>query len=226
MIAPAVRRGLAAGLVAGFCAGIVALVVGEPALSQAIALEGGGEGGFPRPLQLIGLPIGTALVGLGVGALFAVASVWAVGRVQGDAMRRSVKLGAAAVYAVVLLPALKYPPNPPTVGDPATVSGRSWLYLGLVVLGLVLVAAAWAAARQLAAAGLAPAVRTAIVLVGLAVATVLVLAVLPDPEALTGPVPPELLASFRARSIAVQAVLYGGTALAFGFLARRSEAAR
>jgi Probable cobalt transporter subunit (CbtA) len=224
VIAKAIRRGLAAGLVAGLLAGVVALVVGEPALEEAIALEGG-EGGFPRGLQLIGLPIGTALVGLGVGAIFAVASVWAVGRVEGDALRRSLKLGAAAVYAVVGLPALKYPPNPPTVGDPATVSSRNTLYLGLVVLGLVLVAAAWAAGRQLAATGLSPAARTAIVGAGLAVATVAVLAILPDAEAVTGPVSPALLTSFRVRSVAVQAVLYGGTALAFGLLARRSEAA-
>jgi hypothetical protein len=217
------RRGLAAGLLAGLLAGVVALVVGEPALGEAIALEGG-DGGFPRGLQLVGLPIGTALVGLGVGALFAVASVWAVGRVEGDVLRRSVKLGAAAIYAVVLLPALKYPPNPPTVGDPAKVSGRSWLYIGLVIVGLVLAAAAWAANRQLATTRLGPVARAAIVGVGLALATAAVLAVLPDPEAVTGPVSSELLTSFRARSAAVQAVLYGGTALAFGLLACRSEA--
>lgn len=218
------RRGLAAGLLAGLLAGAVALVIGEPALQAAIDLEAG-AGGFPRWLQLIGLPLGTALVGLGIGALFAVASVWAVGRVEGDALRRSLKLGAAVVYAVIVLPALKYPPNPPTVGNPDTVSGRGGLYLGLVLLGFVLAAAAWAAGRQLASTRLSPLARIVVVGVGLALATAVVLLVLPDPEAVTGPVSPQLLTSFRARSLAVQVVLYGGTAVAFGLLARRADGA-
>jgi hypothetical protein len=217
MIGASMRRGLVAGMLAGALAGLVALLLGEPAVNAAVALEppSGGQG-FPRALQLVGLPIGTALVGLGVGALFAVASLWAVGRVGGDVLRRSLKLGAAALYAVVLLPALKYPPSPPAVGDPETISTRTGLYLGLVLVGLVLMAAAWAARRQL---GLHPLVVGA----GLVAATVAVLVALPSPETSGGLVPPELLVSFRVRSLAVQTVLYGGTALAFGLLARRAE---
>ena len=39
MIAPYLRRGLAAGLLAGLLAGVFAFFVGEPLLDRAIALE-------------------------------------------------------------------------------------------------------------------------------------------------------------------------------------------
>ena len=42
----------------------------------------------------------------------------------------------AAFVAVVLVPSLKYPPNPPTVGDPDTISQRTVSYLLLMALGI------------------------------------------------------------------------------------------
>lgn len=221
MAGPALRRGLAAGLLAGLLAGIVGLVIGEPALSAAIALEEGGAGGMPRVLQLVGLPLGTALVGLGVGAVFAVVALGAFGRVQGDGLGVSLKLGAAAVYALVVLPALVVPANPPGVGSPGTVGGRTGLYLGVVALGLVLAATAWAAAHRLAARGIALPARWAAVGAGLALVTLVVVAVVPGRPP-TGTVPSDLVESFRLRSLAVQAVLHGGTAALFGLLTRRA----
>jgi thiamine transporter ThiT len=51
-VATAVRRGLAAGFVAGLLAGALALLVGEPALSRAVALEApAGPGGFAGYLR-------------------------------------------------------------------------------------------------------------------------------------------------------------------------------
>jgi hypothetical protein len=230
VIGQAVRRGLAAGALAGLLAGVLGLVIGEPAIDEAIALEQAADaqeeppGEISRSQQRVGLPLGTALVGVGVGAVFGVVAAAAAGRVAGDAWARSLKLGAVALYALVLLPLLKYPANPPAVGDPATVGARAGLYWGLVLVGLVLAAAAGALARQLAEAGWGRAARQTAAGLVLVVGTGALLAVLPSPGG-EADVPAELLWSFRLRAAAVQAVLYGGTAVVFGLLASRAETA-
>ena len=237
MIAAAVRRGLLAGVLAGLLAGLLSFTIGEPRVQAAIRLEeaaaatsaAGNAGAGPpafevtRAAQRVGLVVGLVLYGLAVGVLFAVASVWAVGRVEGSDWQRSLKLGAAAVGAVVLLPALKYPPNPPAVGDPATVGQRTTLYLGLAAIGVLLALAAWAAARQLAASRLSAPVRQTLVGAGVVAVAAAVLAAMPtvrEPVRL----PADLLWSFRLASIATQATLYGGTALLFGLLTVRARA--
>ncbi|MGH8887754.1 MAG: CbtA family protein [Egibacteraceae bacterium] len=229
-IGVALRRGVVAGVLAGLCAGLLALTIGEPPVEAAIRLEEAAAAGQPgppelevtRPAQRVGLVVGTTLVGLAVGALFGVASAWAVGRVGGGAWARSLKLGATAVGVLVLLPALKYPPNPPAVGDPATIGRRTALYLGLALVGLLLALAAWAAARQLATSRLPAPVRQALVGAGVVAVAAVLLVALPaiggEPD-----VPAGLLWSFRLASIATQATLYGGTALVFGLLVTRDE---
>lgn len=228
MIGAAVRRGLLAGLVAGTGAGLVGLFLGEPALGAAVALEGraaGGAGGLSRVLQLVGLVVGLGLVGLAVGAAFGVAAIWSVGRVAGDVWARSVKLGAVALAAVVLLPALRYPPDPPGAGGGGDVGTRVLLSWGVALLGLVLAAAAWAAGRQLAATALPVALRQTLVGLGVLAAAGLAMWVLPDAGGTAGSAvgeQAELVWRFRLGSIATQAALYGGTAVLYGLLAARS----
>lgn len=231
MIAAHVRRGLIAGLLAGLLAGLFALVVAEPQMDAAIAREEAAVAGhdghvdheretFARPVQKAGMVGGMALAGLAVGALFGVAAAWAAGRVSGHDWQRSLKLGAVVVGAVVLLPALGYPPNPPGVGDPEAMGARSVLYLGLAGFGLLLAVVAWAGARELAATDLPRPTRQLIVAAGVVVAVAAVLLVLPALGD-TGDVPADLLWSFRLSSIGTQVVLLGGTAVAFGLLSVR-----
>ncbi len=229
MIGAAVRRGLAAGLVAGVLAGLVGLVAGEPALGRAVALEEAADlaargpgSAVARGGQRAGLVVGTSLAGLAVGALFGVAAAWAVGRVEGGAWARSLKLGAVLVAAVVVLPAIKYPANPPGAGDPVTLSARTTLYLGLVALGLVLAAIGWAVGRLPALARLRVPARQVLVGAGVGLVAVVVAAALPDLDA-GAAVPAELLWSFRLGSLATQAVLLGATAIGYGLLADGAE---
>jgi hypothetical protein len=229
-IGAAVRRGLVAGLLAGLVAGLIALAIGEPHIQAAIRLEegatvvpqAGSAFAVTRPAQRIGLVVGTTLAGLAVGGLFGVASAWAVGRIKGGSWERSLKLGATAVGALVLLPALKYPPNPPAVGDPATIAQRTILYLGLMMLGSLLALAAWAAARQLATSPIPAPVRQTLVGAGIVAAAAVLFAALPTAGS-NADVPADLLWSFRLASIVTQVTLYGGTALVFGLLAVRDE---
>ncbi len=237
MIKELLIRGLIAGALAGLLAGLVGVVVGEPAIDAAIAIEEAAAADAPapsmamadddaaevtRPQQKVGLVVGSMLLGVAVGAAYAMAAAWAVGRVRGDAWQRSVKLGAVAVAAAVLLPALKYAPNPPAVGDPTTVGTRSTLYLGLIVLGLLLAGAAWSTLRRLAEAGTPPHIRQAAVGTGVVVVVGVLLWLLPD-TAGAGDFPADLLWDFRLAAVATQATLHAGTATIFGVLSMRAD---
>jgi hypothetical protein len=229
MLSSSIRTGLAAGLLAGLLAGAFGLLVGSPSLEHAIALEEAAAHGhahdeeLPRWLQQAGLVAGSGLVGAAVGALFGLAFAWSVGRLLGDAWTRSLKLGAGGLGAFVLMPALVQPPNPPGVGDPETVAARTVAYLGSIVAGLLLAAAAWTAGRWLQErTGLRVPARQA--LLGAAVvATGLAFVALVAGPAGSAPVPAELLWSFRLAAVATQAVLYGGLAVVFGLLSADAE---
>lgn len=241
MIGACVRRGVLAGLLAGVAAGLVGLLLGEPALSAAVALEPPAPDAFPRRLQLVGLVTGTTLVGLAAGAVFGVLAAWAAGRVAGDAWTRSLKLGAAGVVALVVLPALAYPPAPPGATSTLAVGTRTTLVLGVALVGVVGTAAAWVGARQLAATRLSRPVRQTVVGLGVLAAVTVLLAVLPDGGGAgglggagagglggggaggggAGGLGGELLWRYRLGSLATQATLVGGTAVGYGLLASR-----
>ena len=67
-------RGAQAGAVAGLLTSLFHLLVTEPVLERAIALEGHGEGPVSRATQkYVGGPAGQILFGISVGLLFALA---------------------------------------------------------------------------------------------------------------------------------------------------------
>lgn len=227
------RRGLAAGLTAGLLAGVFGLVVGEPPLEAAIEYErtaathtqahsGSDEDpALSRTVQRAGLIGGTLLLGATLGVLFGVASAWAAGRVTGTAWQRSLKLGASALGALVLLPTLKYPPNPPGVGDPAMV-GRTVGFLALLLSGVVLTIAAWFGAHMLRRRVADAAHRQVVVGAGVVAGAALLLAVTPA-TVVEHQFPAELMWRFRLVAIGTQVLLVGGVAVTFGLLSVRAE---
>lgn len=229
MLGASVRRGLLAGVLAGLVAALFGLAVGEPVLDRAIALEAAAapveedHGAlFSRPQQKAGLVAGNLLIGVAVGAVAGLVGAWSAGRVGGDAWTRAAKLAAVSVAAVVLLPALGYPPDPPGVGDPATVGDRAAGYLLLVAIGIGLALAAWTALRQMADAHVDRPVRHLLVGVGAAAAAAGALAAVrasPAPAA----APADLVWTFRLVSLATQALLVGGAFIAWGLLSSRAE---
>lgn len=158
-------RGLIAGLFAGLLAGTFAYVMGEPHIDAAIAIE---EAGAPththsddpaateaeeEPLvsrngQRAGLFLATSLYGVALGGIFAVAFTLLRRRLRTTSdSYAALGLAAAGFIGIVLVPFLKYPANPPAVGDPETITKRTISYLLLLVIGLLAVWAGVAAAR-------------------------------------------------------------------------------
>ena len=227
MIWTYLRRGLAAGLLAGLLAGLFAYLFAEPVLDQAIELESAAHAGehseavFDRGEQKAGLILATALYGTSVGALFGLLSAFFR---TGSEWRRSLNLTGAVFLGAVLLPFLKYPPNPPGVGaDPSTLTERTLAYLAMVALALLAVLAAWRFAHATSLEGASHLVRYLLagaVLAGLW--TFLYLA-MPEFGPADGHAPAGLVRDFRLSSLGTQVVLWAGIGGVFGLLGERAR---
>src|SRR5918911_11317 len=141
MLGSYLRRGMAAGLLAGLLAGLFAFIFGERFVESAIQLEQatGDQGGeiFSRSTQKLGLFFATGLFGVTVGGLFGLAYACFRDHLLSDSeWNCSLSLAGAIFAGAFLIPFVKYPANPPTVGDPTTIGERtaSYLTMGLGVV--------------------------------------------------------------------------------------------
>src|SRR6201999_189702 len=73
-----------------------------------------------------------------MGALFALAFSFAYQRVGRLSARTTAALLAGAGFvAFVLIPELKYPANPPSVGQPETIGYRSQLFFLMILISVI-----------------------------------------------------------------------------------------
>lgn len=141
---------------------------------------------------------------------------------SGSDWGRSLSLAAAAFVGVALLPFLKYPANPPTVGDPETIGSRTAAYFFMVGISLLAILISWYTACGMREGGASAPVRHLTVGAGLVAVFALLFVGLPataDP----GEFPAGLLWSFRLSSIGTQLVLWTGLGVIFGLLCERAE---
>jgi Probable cobalt transporter subunit (CbtA) len=242
-----IGRGLLAGAVAAVLAFVFARVCAEPVIGRAIAFEDGrteaenahgvhehGVELFTRGVQAnIGLGFGVLIFGVAMGALFAVVFcvVYARSKDVGP-QPLSILLAAGAFVAAYLVPFVKYPPNPPAVGQTDTIGMRTGWYLVLVGVSVVLAfVAVWLAGRLTARFGAwnGRLLAAAAYLVAITVVMVLLPIVDETPEPLrdaSGAIiypgfPADDLYEFRLVSLATQLVLWVTIGLVFSTLASR-----
>jgi Probable cobalt transporter subunit (CbtA) len=228
MIASYLRRGMAAGLLAGLLAGLFAFFIGESFVDQAIRLEeasAGSHGGeiFSRATQKVGLFFATGLFGVTVGGIYGLAYAYFRSRLTSETdWIRSLSLAAAIFAGAFLIPFIKYPANPPSVGDPATIGARTASYFAMVALSLLAVLTAWQVAKILRERKVAAPVRHLCVGLGLVLAVTVLfvgLRAAPDP----GAFPAGLLWDFRLSSLGTQLVFWTGLGVIFGLLCERAN---
>jgi len=240
MVWTLVRRGLVVGVIAGLLAGVFAFVFGEPRVQDAIDIEnaaGAHASLAPLPLAHVsdwvvsrgeqrgGLFLATALYGIAAGGLFSIAFAALRGRgSQRTDWELSTRLAGAIFLAIVLVPFLKYPPNPPAVGNAETIGDRTAYYLILLV-GSAL--AMFAAARVMWsmrpdappwARPLAGVATFVVVAGGLALA-------LPGIQEVPRDFPAPLLWEFRLSALGTQAVLWASLGVGFGIATMRAATA-
>ena len=224
------------GLLAGLCGGLLgagfAKVVGEPPLDAAIAWEAmqparGRRRRTPRSSRgpcraAIGLAIGAVVYGVALGGLFALVFAGAYGRIsQAGPVRVAIGLAAAAFVVIYLVPFVKYPPNPPGIGDPATIGDRTALYFGMVAIS-VLAAIAAVRVRFGLVARLGGDVATLCAVGTFVVVVVVAALVMPGVSEVPATFPAQTLWSFRLASIGVALVMWTTIGLVFAVGAQRA----
>ncbi|MBI2957349.1 MAG: CbtA family protein [Chloroflexi bacterium] len=228
------RAGILAGLAAGFAMGLFHFVVTEPIINRAIAIEEAAAASsghdevalVSRVVQEGMLVFGSVIYGAAAGMLFAVVFSLVGQRLPVRPEARAVALAAILWLSSGLVPFLKYPANPPGVGDPATMEYREAIQFGFIGVSLFLAALAalvyWRLGRL--RPGVLRAKRSLIaVSLYLAMAVVL-LAVSPaNPDEVTAPA--GLVWDFRIRSLFGQVLFWGVLGFASAWLLKRSRPA-
>lgn len=229
------RSLLICGLIAGLCGGLLATgfarVVGEGPVDRAIAFEGqqakaAGEAEeapvVSRAVQKsFGLLTAAVVYGLSLGGLFALAFAAVYGRVgRASPARTSILLSASAFVVIYLVPFVKYPANPPSVGDPDTITKRTVLYLFMILISLL---AAIAAVRLRGLLTERWSSTTATLVAGAGFLLVVVVAglLLPPIQEVPKAFPAVTLFRFREASIGMQLVLWTTIGLVFAATAQR-----
>jgi hypothetical protein len=260
-------RGLLAGAVGGLLAFVFARIFAEPQIQAAIDYESARDAAqdaldkaaglsvgaaesdiFSRTIQAdVGIGVALVFFGMAMGALFAVAYTVCLGRV-GKVTPRSLSLlvAGAGFLGFYLVPFIKYPANPPSIGHPDTIRDRGNLYLIMVLASLVFLVLAVVLGQRLQARfgnwnATLLAVAAYVLVIGVVMALLPQLGHLAANEAEYGvhatetPLPlthagghiffpgfpTDLLFNFRLCSVAAQLIMWAGIGLVFAPMADR-----
>ncbi len=245
-------RGVLSGAAAGVLAFVFAKIFIEPVIGRAIDFEGGVDearqslevaaGGhtheegvelFTRGVQSnIGMGLGVLAFSVAMGVLLAVVFCVAYGRTSLSARALAALIAGGMLVSLWIVPALKYPPNPPAVSLDQTIRQRTLLYLLMVVISAALFVAA-IYLRQRLAARLGAWEATLAAAGAYIVAVALLFLILPTIDETPGAIrddagriifdgfPADDLYEFRLFALGTQIVMWTTIGLVFGVLASR-----
>jgi len=229
-------RFLAIVLIAGFFAGMIHgaanLAIVEPYLDEAIGIENqnlfasGEEKDTPqfwveysayRDWQKGGQVLAGAILGTSIGALFGIVYAYSRNSLPaGNDLKKTFVLAGIMWLTIYFIPFLKYPANPPTVGDPDTVVLRSILYLSFIaisgfgVLGFYQLYKKLQTGKKIAG------------FVGYAIFISIVFALMPpNPDEITAPM--DLVNGFRVMSVIAVSVFWISLAFFLGVFWHRFQ---
>ena len=243
-------RGMIVGFFAGLLAFGILKTLGEPAVDKAIAFESAmdeakakaehdaavakGETPPPyeeepelvsRPVQSgIGLFTGAMTYSIAFGGLFSLAFAICYGRMGNWSPRvTSALLALSGFLAVYAVPIIKYPANPPSIGNPDTIGLRTAIYFGMILLSLGSMIVAWSVRNRLLeqyGAWNATLIAAAVYLV----AVVIFALVMPPLDEVPEGFPAVVLWQFRLASLGAQAIMWTVLGLGFGAWVQRDFA--
>jgi predicted cobalt transporter CbtA len=136
---------LISGAIAGTILGLVNLALVEPYLDKAIGIEvtnaaSSGEEIDPieqasyRSWQKGGEIAAGTVLGMSFGALLGVVFIFGRKLIPGSNLKKALVLSGIIWLVIFMIPAIKYPANPPTVGDPDTINYRQYLYTSFILI--------------------------------------------------------------------------------------------
>jgi predicted cobalt transporter CbtA len=219
------------GLLAGLLAFAFARWVGEPEVERAIAYEtrmDQARGEAPEPEMVsrnvqksFGLLAGVVVYGTAIGGLFGLVFAFAYGRMGITHPRTlSAVLASMGFVAIVLVPTLKYPANPPSVGNSETIGVRTAAFFLLIVFSIAAMVLALQVARHFSirlGVWNSSLVAAALFLVIMAI----VCHVFPNVDEVPAGFPVTLMWRFRIAGLGIQAVMWATLGILFGWLTER-----
>jgi hypothetical protein len=229
-------RGMLAGLVAGLVAFAFARWAGEPQVDRAMAIEFSmdqAKGEAPEPEIIsrkiqrgIGLLTGAVVYGSALGGIFGLVFAFSQGRFRVSSPRALAPwIAGLGFIAIVVVPSLKYPANPPAVGSPETIGRRTAAYFLAIALSLASTALSLQLGRRLTRRfGIWNGSLLAALLFILL--TVTFTSFLPAIDEVPQAFPASLLWKFRIASWGMQLLLWITLGLLFGWLTERQQRAR
>jgi predicted cobalt transporter CbtA len=141
---------LISGCFAGLIHGGINLVIVEPYLDQAIGIENqtlfaiGEEEDTPafwveynsyRVWQKSGQILAGAILGTSIAALVGIVFLFARNALpEGNNVKKTLVLSGLMWFTIFVIPFLKYPANPPTVGESDTVMIRAILFVSFIAI--------------------------------------------------------------------------------------------
>ncbi len=242
MVRALLVRGMLVGIVAGLLSFGFLKIYGEPQVALAVAFETqqdvakesrANADGAPadhhdelvsREVQAgLGLFTAVMVYCVAFGGLFGLAFAFAYGRVGGALTPRAVSalLAAAAFVAIYLVPSLKYPASPPSVGAPETIGMRTALYFIMIAISIAAMIGAVSFKRllvQRCGEWNATLIVAAYYIAVVAVAGL----VLPAVDEVPTQFPAAVLWKFRIASIGAQLIMWTTLGALFGALTQRS----
>src|ERR671921_538339 len=138
---------LVSGAIAGTILGIINQVIVEPYIDKAIDIEiknsaitedkviNPSEVSGYRIWQKGGGIVAGTILGTSLSALFGIVFIYIRTSLPGSSNKKKALALAGIIYLVLfIIPALKYPANPPAVGDPETIYYRQNLYVAFLAI--------------------------------------------------------------------------------------------
>jgi Probable cobalt transporter subunit (CbtA) len=226
-------RGMVVGILAGLLVFFSARWLGEPQVDQAIAFEASvdqAKGEAPEPeivsrrvQKTVGLLTGVLTYGAAIGGIFGLLFAYSYGRIGPSRPRAlSAFLAAIGFVAIAFVPSLKYPANPPAVGNPETIGVRTAAFFLMLAISIAAMFLSLQIGRRLARRfglwnGSLLAAGIFVVLVSL------VSRLLPVINEVPVGFPADVLWRFRLAAWGIQAILWVSLGLLFGWLTERDR---
>ena len=224
---------LVSGVVAGVIHGAVNLVIVEPYLDEAIEIENQNlfatglaedtpqfwaEYSSYRDWQKSGQLLAGGILGMSMGALFGIVFAYSRNSLpKGHTLKKTFVLAAIMWLTIFIIPFLKYPANPPTVGDVDTVVLRSILYLSFIAISGFSAVGFFILYKKLQNK------KKGLAFVGYAVFITTVFFIMPvNPDEVKAPM--DLVNGFRAMSVIAVTTFWIAEAIIFGMLWQKYKA--
>jgi predicted cobalt transporter CbtA len=219
---------LLSGAIAGIVLGLINQATVEPFIDKAISIEtqrhiarrenvDTAQQSQYRIWQKGGEVVAAATYGVSLSALFGIVFAYSRRSLPGFTNKRKALFLACIMFFVIfMIPALKYPANPPAVGNPATIYYREMLYVGFIAVSGFSALALAISYRRLQ---IYFSEKPAWLIVPVIYAIIMISAYIafpPNPDKVT--IPSNLITSFRIASVCTIGIFWAVLGMIVGLL--------